>query len=344
MIRPAAKGHSPAQSLAKRFWRIFPSFLLVYWSALFIFAAVVATLDHFGLDRIHRGAFGLELTSPGEFDRARWLGNLTLAETWRPRVAGQFYPICFSLVLTPTRLYWSPCDGNGGDSQRPGPGPGRGRGLTDQRHVLLLWHEFADGLAVYRCLNVLDLKPARHAVDLAFVGLLATACTHGLVSTTASARLGLLLIALRRFDDRLGSLSGLDPVRACGRRPHGIYLIHLPVCVVGNAVPGEPGLTLMGPGPSSMVPITSAATIGVVRAFHRLVDHHFPNPATVLPEPSDLQPRPPGDRLNNGARPCGGPGDRRQRITRALALSQTTDSTQPSTRPTRLPRPCYNPK
>ncbi|MEO6808725.1 MAG: acyltransferase [Isosphaeraceae bacterium] len=283
------KGLSPAHFLARRFWRIFPP----YWAALFVFVAVVATLDHFGLDRLHRSAFGLELTSPGELNRAQWLGNLTLTETWRPHIAGsygvvftrmawslcyqeQFYLICFlALVLTPTRLYGALAAATAAILTVRVAAWDMGASHRIDGMFPYLWHEFAVGLAVYWRLNVLDSKMARHAVDLALVGLMVAACTNGLISTTASAGFGLLLIALRRFDDQLGSLSGLDLVRACGRRSYSIYLIHLPVCVVGNAVLGELGLTSYGARAFLMVPITSAAAIGVGWAFHRWIDHHF---------------------------------------------------------------------
>lgn len=283
------KGHSPAHFLARRFWRIFPP----YWAALFLFVVVVATLDHFGLSRFHRSAFGLELTSPGELSRAQWLGNLTLTETWRPHVAGsygvvftrmawslcyqeQFYLICFlALVLTPTRLYGALAAATAAILSIRVLTWDMGATHRIDGMFPYLWHEFAVGLAVYWRLNVLDSKAARHAVDLALVAMVMVAAGHGLVSTTASAGFGLLLIVLRRFDDRLGSLSGLDLVRACGRRSYSIYLIHLPVCVVGNAVLGELGLTSYGARAFLMVPITSVAAIGVGWAFHRWVDHHF---------------------------------------------------------------------
>ena len=113
------KGASPWTFLGRRFWRIYPP----YWTALLFFIGVVVLLDAFELGGLHKGKFAVELDSPSALDWPRWLGNITLTETWRPHVWGperdiytgvawslcyeeQFYFVCFLiLLLAPKRTY-----------------------------------------------------------------------------------------------------------------------------------------------------------------------------------------------------------------------------------------------
>ena len=111
----AKKGGSAWGFMGRRAWRIYPP----YWAALLGFVAVVVALDAAGLGRLCRGPLGIDLDNPGSLSWGQWLGNLTLAETWRPYVWGprrdvytsvawslcfeeQFYVICFlALWLAP---------------------------------------------------------------------------------------------------------------------------------------------------------------------------------------------------------------------------------------------------
>jgi peptidoglycan/LPS O-acetylase OafA/YrhL len=273
-----------------------------------VFVAVTWSLDQGGLNRLHNGGFSLELDSPGKLDRVQWLGNVTLTEEWRPKVWGgssrevftrvawslcyeeQFYFLCFlALLVAPRRLYgvlgiltaaivgfrvfaW--------DS---------GWLFKYEGMFLYRWHEFAVGLAAYWRLVAAASRSERAAVDLALLGLLVvgvhSSYRSGAVDSTAvAAAFGLALIALRGLDEAAGHQAWLAPLRACGRRCYSIYLIHLPVCTVGNELLASLGLVGFWPRVFVMIPIVSIAAVGVGYLFFAVVESRFLGP------PSDRKP------------------------------------------------------
>ncbi len=288
------KGHSPLRFLARRLWRIFPS----YWAALLGFAVVVTVLDLVGLERWHRSDLSLELVSLHELKPSQWLGNLTLTETWRPRVWGteeliftrvawslcyqeQFYLVCFLLLLAFPRRYFGAL--------------GMATAVIVGFRVVAwdagalhrfdgmfpkLWHEFAVGLAVFWRLNARTTPLSRRMVDLGLVVLLGLACCFGSRSTIAAAGFGLALIAMRRWDEPIRQCTWLDPIRACGRRSYSIYLIHLPVCLLVNAVIGSLGVREFWFRLAVMIPASLAMSLLVGWAFHHWIDVKF----TELPK------------------------------------------------------------
>ncbi len=302
------RGESPWNFLGKRLWRTFPP----YWVALLGFVIVVVGLNRLGLDRLYRGVHALELYEPTTLDLWQWMGNITLTETWRPRVgfAGemvfmriswtlcfleQFYIVCFlALLIAPRRLYgalaalsaaaiglhvvaWDV----GASSRLAGTFP-------------VLWHEFAVGLAVYWRLEAATSQRARRCVDAAILALLAVAYWRDLDSTVKAAAFGLILIGLRPYDDWIDARRFLEPLKACGRRCYSIYLAHLPVCVIGSL--GLYELSLQGFWVRVLVtvPVVSAAAIGVGWLFHRWVELQFVDlprlrPATWRPASASPQ-------------------------------------------------------
>lgn len=311
-------GAGAGRFLARRIWRIYPP----YWAALLGFVAVAAGLDAAGLRRLHDGdgRHALQLDSPGELDAIQWAGNVTLTEGyravfWRPpdaaiytRVAWslcyeeQFYFVCFLALLltrrpfralavvTASALAWRVVLEDVGQAGRLGG------------TFPALWHEFAVGVAVYWRLNRAGSPGARHAVDFFLVGLIALwgagylrgTPTEG--SSAVAAGFGLVLIALRRWDGRSARLRWLAPLRACGRRSYSIYLVHLPICTVGNLWLYERGLTGFWGRALVMVPAVSAAAVGVSWAFYAGIERRFLNPplvaraGAILPVPAAAAP------------------------------------------------------
>lgn len=300
----------PWSFLTRRLWRIYPP----YWAAMLAFAAIVLALDVYGLDRLHLPRRGVQLDSPGLLDWGQWLGNFTLTETWRPHFWGsdrnvytavawslcfeeQFYMICFlalwlipqrlalafggaTLVITLIRVHaWS----TGQLSLLSGTFP-------------LLWHEFAVGLAVYyRLVHVRSLE-ARRLIDGAILGLLLIGLATRGLETSAAAAFGLALIALRPWDAALLTLPSLAPLAACGRRCYSIYLIHLPIVVVGNQWLYNLGLTGFWTRVLVSIPLVSAAGIASGWAFHAFVESRFQNlaanrQARPLPSPPPVRQR-----------------------------------------------------
>ncbi|MDR3634488.1 MAG: acyltransferase [Isosphaeraceae bacterium] len=300
------KGGSPWTFLGRRFWRIYPP----YWTALLFFVALVAVLDALGQYNLHHGRFAVALDSPGVLDWPRWVGNITLTETWRPHVWGperdiytgiawslcfeeQFYFLCFLVLLVaPKRVYPALLAITAATAALRLGAWWTGQ-LGAMRGVFpLLWHQFAIGLAVYYRLNVAETVRERRAVDLGLLALLLV----GLVSlereTVTAAAFGLVLIALKPWDQKADALAWLQPFRACGRRCYSIYLIHLPVVVVGNLGLYQLGLTGFWARTLVMIPLVSAVSVAVSWGFFNLVETHFLNPPAVRRR----QPRPALDR------------------------------------------------
>jgi peptidoglycan/LPS O-acetylase OafA/YrhL len=283
------KGTPSTRFLARRLWRIYPP----YWASVALIALLVMALDRFGLRGLHQTSVGLELASPFDLDRSQWIGNLTLTETWRPLVGGsyslllnrvawalcyqeQFYLICFlALVLAPKRLYgalgaatlaivslrlflW--------DSGRLG----NYHGLFPD-----LWHEFAVGLALYWRINQARSWRTKRAIELGLIMLFGIGYQQEMVSTAAAAGFGLLLIVCYRWDERIARIRPLDGLRACGRRSYSVYLIHLPVCTVGNAALEALGVSGFWPRALFMIPVVTAASVAAGWAFYSLVDRRF---------------------------------------------------------------------
>jgi peptidoglycan/LPS O-acetylase OafA/YrhL len=283
------KQANPLGFLAKRLWRIFPP----YWVALLGFVAVIVGLDALGLNRLHGGLLGLEQTSPATLTRAQWLGNITLTESWRPLLGGdeaniftriawslcyqeQFYLVCFLVLLAAPRRFHTALAAttaailgvyllafdSGSLYRLDGTFP-------------VLWHEFAVGLAVYWRFQQALPRRARWGIDLGLAGLLVVAVLGESDSTVNAAALGLVLIGLRRWDGPIAGLPGLAPLRACGRRCYSIYLVHLPICTVGNHCLYECGVTGFWARVLVMVPLVTLASVGAGWVFYHAVESRF---------------------------------------------------------------------
>lgn len=287
------KGIGPIPYFGRRFWRIFPT----YWAALVSLAALVGLLEWTGRSSFLRHAYALELPLASSLNLWQWLGNLGLFETWRPRIGGgdaniltrvawslcyqeQFYAICaLLLALAPRRLfrgmfvlsvailglYWVLVD-------------------VGSSHVLAgfipnRWHEFAIGMLVFGRLNVQMHKFIRYSIDAMFgMSWLNSIWTQsgGLFAVTSFA---LALVACRRFDLTWYRTPCLEPLRAIGRRSYSIYLIHLPVCVIGSAYLAELGILAFWSRALITVPLLIVASLLVSWLFYAAVESHFVNPA-----------------------------------------------------------------
>jgi peptidoglycan/LPS O-acetylase OafA/YrhL len=305
MDRHRLRGNSSWGFLARRFRRIYPP----YWASVLVFATTVWSLDKLGLTWLHHGQHSLELTSPGKLDGTQWLGNITLTETWRQTVLGgspievftrvawslcfeeQFYFVGFLvLLLAPRRLHaamgWLTLVIVAYRAFAYDSGwIVRYRGTFLER-----WHEFAVGLFVYWRLVEARSSRQKILVDASLAGLWLVGLLWSYPSTAVAAAFGLLLIALRRFDERpkvrtmpdgitsdhiptFGFFATIPRVlKACGRRSYSIYLIHLPVCTVGNEWLIFLGITGFWPKVLVLTPVVSTAAVGAGWMFFRIVE------------------------------------------------------------------------
>lgn len=293
------RGDAPGFFLYRRFWRIYPT----YWAALAAFLVFVIATDFLGNPRLHENGVSLALSSPSSLDFGQWLGNFTLTETWRPRIGGnsevavftrvawslcyqeQFYFVCMlALWLFPARLDKALACLTGvlvtfrlilEDS---------GRLHLYEGTFPLYWHVFAIGLAVYWRLNLSSGSPtwARRGVDVGLGAMACLAATTGSVQTTAPYVFGLSLIGMHRFDAIAGNSRWLQPLRACGRRSYSIYLIHLPITIVGNGALIFLGLDSFWARCLVVLPVVTAGSVAAGWAFHTYVESHFMGLPPVL--------------------------------------------------------------
>ena len=142
---------------------------------------------------------------------------------------------------------------------------------------VILWHEFAIGLAVYHRLNVAATPLSRRLSELAIAALGIVAVAVGYKGTAVASLFGLLLIFARPWDARLAGSRILQPLFACGRRCYSIYLAHLPVCVFGNILLFDWGIRSFWGRALITAPIVSLAAVVFSFGFYWLVERHFLN-------------------------------------------------------------------
>jgi peptidoglycan/LPS O-acetylase OafA/YrhL len=287
------RGASSREFLARRFRRIYPP----YWAALLFFLATTWGLDRLGLGWLHGAGHTLRLLSPGELDWHQWLGNVTLAETWRPRVWGepeallftgvawtlcyeeQFYFVCSAILLVaPRRLFEALAVATAaivGDRLY----------WYDVRRLDLidgtffnLWHEFAVGLAVYWRLARATSIGERLAVSGTLVALMIVGIASESRETAVASGFGLALIALRRWDGWADRRPWMGTLRALGRRSYSIYLVHMPFCVVGHEWLYSLGIVGFWPRLLVIVPILLAVSVGAGWGFFALVESRSLSP------------------------------------------------------------------
>jgi peptidoglycan/LPS O-acetylase OafA/YrhL len=292
------RGKSGFAFLGRRLWRIYPP----YWAALLWFLAVTTALPALGLERLLLPPHALEVFRPAAMTPAQWLGNVTLTETWRPLIGGgpslvwtrvawslcyeeQFYLVCFlTLLIFRDRLYGALIGVTVVAGFVRVAAADVGFLHRIEGTFPILWHEFAIGLMVYGRLVVAREPDAKRGIELALLALLAIGFfmpprdvpVEGSLATCAI--FGFVLILLRDHDGSLTTLQWLAPLRACGRRCYSIYLVHLPVCTVGNKLVWEAGIESFWGRVLVGIPLVSACAVAFSWAFFRVVEIHFLNP------------------------------------------------------------------
>lgn len=283
------RGASPWTFLGRRLWRIYPP----YWAALLGFVAIVILLDFAGLERLHAGTRAIALDPPWALDLPRWVGNLTLTETWRPHVWGpgrdvytgiawslcyeeQFYLVCFfALLLGRNRVHFTIAAATAAIVGLRIVAWCAGRLEVLAGTFPLLWHEFAVGLAVYYRLNVARTPMTRKAIDALLLVMAYVGWCVGARDLFTTAAFGLLLITLRPWERRVSDRPAFGPLRACGRRCYSIYLAHVPVCMVISLWLCEQGMTTFWARALVVIPVASALAIGASWLFYAAIESHF---------------------------------------------------------------------
>ena len=140
-----------------------------------------------------------------------------------------------------------------------------------------LWHEFAMGLLLYWRINVATSRWSKRLVEATFLGVFFVGIYWGLVTTAAAGLFGLILLVVHRWDESIARIKQFDGLRACGKRSYSIYLIHLPVCTVGNTALAAMGLNDFWLRVLVMIPVVTGASVIAGWVFFACVDRHFRN-------------------------------------------------------------------
>ena len=306
------RGHSTYSFMSRRFVRIYPP----YWAALAGFAGFAALLDASGLRRLRDGAFALQLDGPRDLSISQWIGNIALAETWRPlvvrpearlltRVAWslcyeeQFYLVVGVILLVSGRRFTRvmiACTLMIVAARIVARDVGWLARMSGT--FVILWHEFAVGMAVYWVINVAVDRNGRKIGVAAIISLLMVAGIAEYRESAVAAGFGLLLIALKPADWRTFAAIGLRPLISLGRRSYSIYLAHLPATVVINNGLAEWGVRDFWARAFITIPISTIASLGVGWIFYDLVERWTVRTRSLSPSPA-LSP------VGNGPGPTG---------------------------------------
>jgi len=311
------------------FWRRFRRIYPPYWAMLGLQAALML-----GIDVLL--APGLLTGSPAPIDRpwtltsGQWLGNLTLTESWRFHLIAddqgrqwalgqawtlayeeQFYVVMGALLLAvPRRLFAAAGIVTIGVLVTPF--------VAGLLHVRVngfffdgYWLLFAAGILVYRQVNYGERRGLAITYGLLGLGAL-YALLRGLPLSTMNEFLlsGFLfaafILAIHRFDGRLGAARSLAPIRFLGTICYSMYLSHAIVVRAISTAFWNAGVTSPVPTLLVVVPICTAAAIAVGAAFHFAVERHFVTrsssagftgeaaPAVGEAAPATPEPRPAG--------------------------------------------------
>ncbi len=298
----ASKQRSPWRFLWRRFRRIYPP----YWAALLWYLGLILLFQKLGLSRfLYDGGYpyALELIEPQTLNAASWVGNVTLTESWRWMIGGgppsiftrvawslcyeeQFYFVCFSILLLQPNRRWGVlaistaifllirivAQDIGAFQRIEGTFPD-------------LWHEFAIGIAVYWILHRANNQVVSRTLMVGMLvmggfGLAHPKIAHAPVtySLAASSFLGLVLIGIHRFDDRLSQMVPIRWLRNCGRISYSMYLIHLPICSIGLLVLYELGSQSFWQRTLISIPSVTILSVLASWLFFRYFEKPFLNP------------------------------------------------------------------
>lgn len=330
--------HPVSGYLMRRVRRIFPPYLA--W--LVALCAGVGVVESYAPHLLGRDSYRLS-----SLTTANWFGNISLTETWFPRVLGQpslvftrvgwtlcyemqFYIVCMFLMFLPQKWFYrgvfvtSVVLGLVFLFERP-----MGFRLTlvgtfmDGR-----WLQFAMGIWVFHALT----KGSRQSmcvclVCLVVVTITAFAClgdyrfgeaidlrTKRVLELGVCATFSVLLLAARRCDDGIADISWLEPLRRVGLSSYSLYLVHWPICKILAIGAWKLGLRSFSATIFVTTPVCLAVSVWAGFVFFRFFEKPFiappSTPLSAVASSHDVPVEPVSDALSvGGARPKE-PGER----------------------------------
>lgn len=290
------KPRSLGNYFSRRFRRIYPPF----WAALVL--AVVFTLLVGFNESLARNC--LQLPRLSNFTAVDWLANLTATASWLPELLGgdrayvlsntwtlcyeeQFYAVTGALLmLTPRRFFLA----SYGIAAVAVVARKVSRWLGVEIDGYFFdghWLLFAAGILVYQRINYLRGLSANLAL-----GVMAVGAVYGLSERLfaadqldrhfgeyllAACCFSLLLVGIKKWDQRIVAHWSLRPFLWAGTISYSIYLVHFPItvciaCAMARAGWHADRLVILG-----TIPLCLVVSLGVAWLFHLLVERRFIN-------------------------------------------------------------------
>jgi peptidoglycan/LPS O-acetylase OafA/YrhL len=292
--------------LFRRLRRIFPPYLI--W--LGVLCIVIAAVESLSPQLLGRDSYRLSSLSI-----VNWVGNVTLSETWLPRLFGgsdmvvtrvgwtlcyelQFYLVCMLLMFAPQRWFYHGVAAVtfailvifvfeqplGLRYKLPGT-------FLDGR-----WLQFAIGIWVFHALTKRAKSNRLFVVFvLTVVALIAFASlgeyefgeaidkrTKRILELGVCSVFGVVLIAARAADVGIDGIRWLKPLQRCGVFSYSLYLVHWPICKVLAGVTWKAGMHSMAQTLFVTVPLCMAASLAAGALFYRLCEQPFLNTRNTM--------------------------------------------------------------
>ncbi len=317
------KNQSCGLFLWRRIRRLYPPFLFMIAGLAIMLLICDAAGIHLFYERKVR------FYSPASLSLGQWFGNLSLTETWRPRVGGgpgrlflevawslcyeaQFYLIVFLLlwtmrkrffagviiITTGTLLLWGlACLGH----------------WSNRLHGTFLewgWLQFACGVAVYYGINHLSNSPqgcrVRHIAWASLLSMLAICLflasrggevegsffINGWLSMGVCLAFAAVLLLLRPLDRSLSTFGFVRLLSGIGVFSYSMYLTHYPVCKLVAVLSYRGGAWTQTRALLLALPACVLASTAVAYLFYHLVEKRYINSRAPKPVPRAVARQP----------------------------------------------------
>lgn len=283
----------------RRVRRIFPTYL--FW--LVILISVMGLLEVFVPQLLGRDSYRLS-----KLTAVNWLGNISLTETWLPRLVGQrglvltrvgwtlcyelqFYLVCMVLMLLPRKWFYH------GIAVTTAvvfcvfvfEGPVGVRWKFIGTFLDGRWLQFAMGIWVFYALTQGKMS-TRILSGVFFLFVSVTSFqflgdyslgdaidlrTKRILELSVCSAFSVLLLLIRTYDKKIGDSKLLKPLQKTGVMSYSLYLVHWPICKVLAQLGWGLGLRSLSHTVLITTPICLFASMLVTYYFFTLFEKPF---------------------------------------------------------------------
>ena len=305
------RGGGMREYFSRRIRRIYPPYLI----ALAITTAAVVVTSALGggwlLERSYK------VLNPASLSVAQWIGNVTLTETWRPRLMGdkgylvmlhawslcyeeQFYIVCGLALLLARRRFFGVLFAIAAVVlpiavyRQFHPGMVRIDGFFFDGRFLL----FAAGVVVYYRVRHATITQARIIDVMAAIAVAVAVFAYrrdhdpGNLGKAVAFLFATALIPLYRWDERVADNLAVRLLAFWGQRCYSLYLLHAPMVGMVSRAMGVAGVQSPVQVLLITLPVCTALSVLVGWVFHWLVERRFLNPPALVAAPVEAAPAP----------------------------------------------------